>query len=246
MRNLKKKLRGLVACAVGVSFLMQGAFPVYAKQEEIIDWDWSSREIKPWTLERMREFPMIYRWLPDAPRAPYRYYACMELPEGMKAEFTGTIRYYSELDYFEDDEEYLTAFSNALFSGFYVKRVDHVMTEEEAREVLASIPERVEQRRAYAQEIGDEDLEHFCWAENFGLVYKLISEPEDADVNDDGAVGADDAQVVLKEYTGQLVGKAATFTDEQWLRADVTNDDVLGADDAQEILEYYVDSMIQK
>ena len=50
MRNLKKKLRGLAACAVGVSFLMQGAFPVYAKQEELIDWDWSSREIKPWTL----------------------------------------------------------------------------------------------------------------------------------------------------------------------------------------------------
>ena len=71
----------------------------------------------------------------------------------------------------------------------------------------ASIPERVEQRRAYAQEIGDEDLEHFCWAENFGLVYKLISEPEDADVNDDGAVGADDAQEILEYYVDSMIQK---------------------------------------
>lgn len=61
------------------------------------------------------------------------------------------------------------------------------------------------------------------------------------DVNFDGKITADDASLVMAEYTRISGGLPGTFTPEQFEAADMDNDGVLSASDASEILRLYTE-----
>ncbi|MCQ2417416.1 MAG: dockerin type I repeat-containing protein, partial [Oscillospiraceae bacterium] len=60
------------------------------------------------------------------------------------------------------------------------------------------------------------------------------------DIDGNGDISADDAQMVLQEYVNILANKPRMFTTEQFAAADINGDGVIGSDDAQYILQYYV------
>ena len=66
-------------------------------------------------------------------------------------------------------------------------------------------------------------------------------EPEilKGDVNDDGEVGVEDAQMTLKAYTKRIAGLDMELTERQIKAANVNDDGELSVDDAQFILRYY-------
>ena len=66
------------------------------------------------------------------------------------------------------------------------------------------------------------------------------SEVLKGDINDDGKVGADDAQITLQAYVNALAGKGENLTDKQKKAADIDSDGKISATDAQIILQYYV------
>ena len=59
------------------------------------------------------------------------------------------------------------------------------------------------------------------------------------DLNDDGAVSVDDAQMTLKAYTERIAGNDMKLTADQILAADVDESGELSVEDAQFILKYY-------
>lgn len=69
---------------------------------------------------------------------------------------------------------------------------------------------------------------------------KKKPEPLKGDVNGDGEVGADDAQLTLIEYVNTIAGFAGSFTDVQKQAGDFNGDQQISIEDAQEILLYYV------
>ena len=60
------------------------------------------------------------------------------------------------------------------------------------------------------------------------------------DVNRDGEVSVDDAQITLKAYTARMVGNEMELNDNQIKAADVNGNKEISVDDAQLILIYYV------
>ena len=68
------------------------------------------------------------------------------------------------------------------------------------------------------------------------------TEPEvlTGDVNDDGTVSVDDAQLTLNAYVKSIAGKDHGLSEEQVRAADVNEDGNVSVDDAQTILIYYV------
>lgn len=63
--------------------------------------------------------------------------------------------------------------------------------------------------------------------------------PLRGDVNGDGEVSVDDAQLTLKAYTERIAGNNMKLTAEQIKSADVNSDGEISVDDAQNILKYY-------
>ena len=64
------------------------------------------------------------------------------------------------------------------------------------------------------------------------------------DVNGDGTVSVEDAQLALKAYTNRIAGKGTGLTDEQIKAANVNGDEELSVDDAQNILKYYTQKYV--
>lgn len=64
------------------------------------------------------------------------------------------------------------------------------------------------------------------------------------DVNDDGEVSVDDAQLTLLEYVEVMSGLKGSFTEKQKLAGDINGDRDVSVDDAQNILIYYVSNTL--
>ena len=64
------------------------------------------------------------------------------------------------------------------------------------------------------------------------------------DVNDDGEVSVDDAQLTLLEYVEVMSGLEGSFTEKQKLAGDINGDRDVSVDDAQNILIYYVSNTL--
>jgi biopolymer transport protein ExbD len=71
-------------------------------------------------------------------------------------------------------------------------------------------------------------------------------EPEavTGDVNDDGEISVEDAQLALKAYTKRISGKDMELSDKQIKAANVNGDEELSVDDAQLILKYYTEKYV--
>lgn len=66
------------------------------------------------------------------------------------------------------------------------------------------------------------------------------------DVNGNGEIGADDAQMTLKAYVNMLADKESGLNDAQKQAADIDGDNAVTATDAQIILKYYVNTLAGK
>ncbi len=64
------------------------------------------------------------------------------------------------------------------------------------------------------------------------------------DINEDGAVSVEDAQLTLKAYTQRVAGLDTELTARQHKAADVNGDSTLSVDDAQNILKYYTQKTV--
>lgn len=222
MKNIKKFTSCLSLAAI-IAF-NSFAFPVWAADDTA--WQPPDESIK-WEME---EFPMTFHYLPGEPQNYVNYLNAIEQPEGILTEFTGvllvkgTAGSYSYA--FSDQPDYLYSHSESAL-GTYVKRKDNPMTAEEAKAL-------------------GEQLLQDGKIKSYQLVWRRIAETKDADINSDGSVAADDAQMVLREYVNVLAVKAPSFSKQQKLLADVTNDNLIDAKDALQILKYYVDTLAEK
>ena len=70
--------------------------------------------------------------------------------------------------------------------------------------------------------------------------------PDTGDFDDDGEIGADDAQMTLKAYVNILAEKDTGLTEAQKKAVDVDGDGEITATDAQIILKYYVNTLAGK
>ena len=66
------------------------------------------------------------------------------------------------------------------------------------------------------------------------------------DIDGNGAIELDDAQLALAAYTNQLAHKPSGLTAEQETTADVTGDGEVTVDDAQAILQFYTETLAHK
>jgi len=66
------------------------------------------------------------------------------------------------------------------------------------------------------------------------------------DVDGDGDVSVEDAQMTLQAYTNLLAGKDSGLTAEQAIAADVNGDGEVTVEDAQSILQYYTEALAGK
>ena len=64
------------------------------------------------------------------------------------------------------------------------------------------------------------------------------------DINDDGEVSVEDAQLALLEYVNAMTGLESSLTDKQKLAGDVNGDKEISVEDAQTILLYYVSNTL--
>lgn len=178
----------------------------------------------------LKEFPMSFNYMPGEPNNFIYYEHSIEQPEDCKTEFTGVIHVTGVYDIFAgvfyDMPDYLSTASECEW-GTYAKRKDNPMTAEEAKA------------------LGEQLLQEGK-IKSYQLVWRRIAETKDADINSDGSVAADDAQMVLREYVNVLAVKAPSFSKQQRLLADVTNDNLIDAKDALQILKYYVDTLAEK
>lgn len=178
----------------------------------------------------LKEFPMSFNFMPGEPNNFIYYEHAIEQPEDCKTEFTGVIHVTGVNDIFAgvfyDMPDYLSTASECEW-GTYAKRKDNPMTAEEAKAL-------------------GEQLLQDGKIKSYQLVWRRIAETKDADINSDGSVAADDAQMVLREYVNVLAVKAPSFSKQQRLLADVTNDNLIDAKDALQILKYYVDTLAEK
>ena len=81
------------------------------------------------------------------------------------------------------------------------------------------------------------------YAEKYGYAFESLGEapaPLCGDLNGDGAVSADDAQLALQAYVRGMTGKADGLSGYRRAAADVNADGELTAADPQMILHYYV------
>ena len=72
------------------------------------------------------------------------------------------------------------------------------------------------------------------------------TEPEHltGDINDDGEIGVEDAQLALLEYVNAMTGLDSSLTEKQKLAGDVNGDKEISVEDAQTILIYYVSNTL--
>lgn len=73
---------------------------------------------------------------------------------------------------------------------------------------------------------------------------KKKPDPLKGDVNGDGEISVDDAQLTLIEYVNTISGLAGSFTDAQKQAGDFNGDQQISVEDAQEILLYYVNDIL--
>ncbi len=64
------------------------------------------------------------------------------------------------------------------------------------------------------------------------------------DVNQNGEIGSDDAQLVLTHYTETMAGNTSSLSAAQIAIAEITGDGITDISDAQLILKYYVDKVV--
>ena len=84
------------------------------------------------------------------------------------------------------------------------------------------------------------------YAERWGYRFEPLDQEVTGDLNSDGKVGAEDAQMALQAYVNTLAGKPSGLTDAQKAAADITKDGKVDAVDAQIILQYYVNGLAGK
>ena len=70
------------------------------------------------------------------------------------------------------------------------------------------------------------------------------SGPLRGDVNSDGTVSVEDAQLTLRAYTQRIAGNEMGLSETQIKAADITGDGELSVDDAQYILRYYTEKYV--
>ena len=72
------------------------------------------------------------------------------------------------------------------------------------------------------------------------------TEPEylTGDINDDGEISVEDAQLALLEYVNAMTGLESSLTEKQKLAGDVNGDKEISVEDAQTILLYYVSNTL--
>lgn len=87
-----------------------------------------------------------------------------------------------------------------------------------------------------------------AYAEKYGYQFALIGsdKPEIllGDVNNDGEIGVEDAQIALVAYVSTMSGKDHGLTEQQAHSADVNGDQSVTVEDAQMILLYYVKNTV--
>ena len=97
------------------------------------------------------------------------------------------------------------------------------------------------------------DVKSYAGIASKAMKVKLVQASEDfspepdiltGDVNDDGEVSVDDAQLALKAYTKRIAGLDMGLTERQIKAANVNGDDELSVDDAQNILKYYTQKTV--
>ena len=64
------------------------------------------------------------------------------------------------------------------------------------------------------------------------------------DVNGDGKVSVDDAQMTLKAYTFRIAGKEMNLDERQIKAADIDENAIISVEDAQLILKYYTQKTV--
>lgn len=81
------------------------------------------------------------------------------------------------------------------------------------------------------------------YADSYGYKFEAI---EKGDINGDGTVGVEDAQIALVEYTKTIVGIEGQLNKDQISIADVNNDDTFSVEDAQLILLFYTKKTVTR
>ena len=83
-----------------------------------------------------------------------------------------------------------------------------------------------------------------AYAEKYGYQFALIGSDKAeillGDVNNDGEISVEDAQLTLIEYVSTMSGLDGSFTEKQKLAGNVNGDQQISVEDAQIILIYYV------
>ena len=225
-----KNIRRFTFSALTALVTAANAVALTASAEGEAVWDTPPEDLPEYILSDLTEFPMSFHFMLGEPNNSIYYVHAIEQPEDCKTEFTGVIHVTGVNDIFAgvfyNMPDYLSTASECEW-GTYAKRKDNPMTAEEAKAL-------------------GEQLLQDGQIKSYQLVWRRIAETKDADINSDGSVAADDAQMVLREYVFILAGKPCTFTKEQRLCADVTNDNRIAANDAQVILRYYTDVLALK
>ena len=225
-----KIIRRFTFSALTALVTAANAVALTASAEGEAVWDTPPEDLPEYILSDLTEFPMSFHFMLGEPNNSIYYVHAIEQPEDCKTEFTGVIHVTGVNDIFAgvfyNMPDYLSTASECEW-GTYAKRKDNPMTAEEAKAL-------------------GEQLLQDGQIKSYQLVWRRIAETKDADINSDGSVAADDAQMVLREYVFILAGKPCTFTKEQRLCADVTNDNRIAANDAQVILRYYTDVLALK
>lgn len=85
------------------------------------------------------------------------------------------------------------------------------------------------------------------YAKKYGYQFALIGSMSDfllGDVNDDGEINIEDAQITLIAYAQDVAGLENNLSEKQILAADINSDQSITVEDAQTILIYYVRNTI--
>ncbi|MBR3268682.1 MAG: dockerin type I repeat-containing protein, partial [Oscillospiraceae bacterium] len=86
-----------------------------------------------------------------------------------------------------------------------------------------------------------------AYAAKYGYKFESLGAvPLKGDIDGNGAVELDDAQLALAAYTNQLARKPSGLSTAQEKAADVTGDGEVTVDDAQAILQFYTETLAHK
>ena len=93
---------------------------------------------------------------------------------------------------------------------------------------------------------GDPDSYAKTFADENDIPYRLVTQSDllRGDINDDGLVSVEDAQLALVEYVSGMAGLKSSLTAAQRMAGDINGDRMVTVEDAQTILLYYVSNSL--